>query len=84
MYVLLIAAAIYLNYQEMRRISMYIWGGIGIIGCIVALIVGFMTPTQITYPINYQILFGVCLVLMITPAGIAIAYKIIFNKDETN
>ena len=75
MYVLLLSAAIFLGMRQVKCISSIIWGALGIIGCITALFVGFLAPQEIHFNINYQLLFGLCLILMVLPALGLLYYK---------
>jgi amino acid transporter len=82
MYILLLAAAMVINYKNLRRPSTFFWGSVGITGCIIALIVGFLTPAEIQYQLNYQLLFGISLIAMIFPATVLIGFKAYKNRQD--
>ena len=82
MYVMLLIAAILLNYHNTGSIKTYIWSGIGLIGCLVALVVGFLPPLQIKFAMNYQLLFGISLILMLLPAIAIVLVNFLIRRNS--
>ena len=75
MYVLFIGSAFVLLRKKEKRMKMTAIALIGIIGCIIALVVGFFPP-KLLYginPVHYSLIFSSSLILMMTP-GLIIAY----------
>jgi amino acid transporter len=93
MYVIMFIAAIRLKYQYPANTNTFsIPGGkrgvwfvslLGLTGCFITLIVGFIPPTSINMGqwINYPILFGIGMLVMISPVCLIYSYKIKYTQN---
>lgn len=87
MYLIMFIAAIVLKYKNPHRSNtfnipgaqygMYITSVVGIIGCLIALVVGFFPPSDINVgsTLHYEIVFSLGIILMILPIFIFYIYK---------
>lgn len=87
MYLIMFAAAIAIKWRNPNlsttfnipggKWGMYIVSIIGLIGCLIALVVGFFPPTDINVgtPLHYETMFTIGLIAMIIPVFLFFIYK---------
>lgn len=78
MYILLIVSAWRLLRHQNKKIINIIMMGLGLLGCSIAFIVGFIPPTAIRFShhIHYSMIFLISMVIMISPGLYAAYYSI--------
>jgi len=94
MYVIMFMAGIYLRYKYANKerpfkvpggkIGMWLTGFLGLIGCVVTLIVGFIPPAgiEVGTSLHYEILFCGGIVVMLLPILFFFYYKDRFEPAE--
>ena len=95
MYVLMFCAAVAFSYKKHFADSLYVLShgriglrlasGIGLVGCIISIIVGFIPPTQIAVggALHFELLFISGLLIMMLPVLVLWRYQKI-NKKQIN
>ncbi len=91
MYVLMFFSALRLRYKTEFKLKAFVVPGgnagmwitccLGLFGCVLTLIVGFIPPESINLlsVSNYEILFGSGMLAMVAPVGLFYLYKIKFQ-----
>jgi glutamate:GABA antiporter len=95
MYVLMFCAAVAFSYKQQfadslyalsrGRIGLRLVSGLGLLGCTISIIVGFIPPTQIAVggAMHFELLFSIGLLIMILPVLLLWRYQTV-NKNNNN